>query len=122
LQETYEAQGNKIMAKKVKPQTGGLQEKKIKVEPTVEEIKQVRKEQREKRREKIKERKKDKPSLWARLRDVFAELKKVNWPAFGHAVKQTGVVLGVVLTFSLVVFGIDRGLGELFKLLTGGLV
>ena len=107
--------------KKFKTQTGGLQEKKVHVEATPEEIKQERKEMKEKRREKARERKKDKPSIWSRLKDVFAELKKVNWPTFGKAVKQTGVVLSVVMVFALIVFGIDRGLGELFKLLTGGL-
>ena len=107
--------------KKNKTQTGGLQEKKIKIAPTKEEIKQEQKAEKEKRREKIKEKKKERVGIIKRLRDVFGELRKVRWPTFGEAAKQTGVVLGVVLVFSLVVFGIDQGLAQLFKLLTGGL-
>ena len=104
--------------KKYKTQTGGLQEKKVKVEPTKEEIKQEQKEEKAKRKEKRKERKKDKPSIVQRIRDMFAELKKVRWPTFSKTVAQTGVVLGVVLVFAVVLFGINYGLAELFNLLT----
>jgi preprotein translocase subunit SecE len=125
LQKAHKAQRNKVkgakMAKKFKTQTGGLQEKKIKVEPTREEIKADRKAEREKRRAKRLERKKDKVGFIQKIRDMFGELKKVRWPKFNEAVKQTGIVLGLVLVFSIVVFGIDRGLGELYKLLTKGL-
>ena len=104
--------------KKHKHQTGGLQEKKVKVEPTKDEIKIEQKQEKQKRRERAKERKKDRPSLWQRLRDVFGELKKVRWPTFSQTVAKTGVVLGVVILFSIIVFGIDQGLGQLFRLLT----
>jgi len=107
--------------KKFKTQTGGLQEKKVKVEPTKQEIKQEIKEEKAKRKEKRKELRKDKPKFSQRVRDLFAELKRVKWPTFPHALKQTGVVLGMVLIFSVVLFGINYGLAELFKLLTKGL-
>jgi len=107
--------------KNKRPQTGGLQEKKIKIEPTKEEIKQDRKAEKLKMREKRREAKKDRVKMSTRFKEMFGELKKVNWPNFSTTIKQTGVVLGVVVIFSLVVFGIDRGLGELFKLLTKGL-
>ena len=42
------------------------------------------------------------------LKDTGNELKKVSWPKFGTVVKQTGVVLVVVLVFTLVLFGFDR--------------
>ena len=42
------------------------------------------------------------------LKDTGNELKKVSWPKFGSVVKQTGVVLVVVLVFTLVLFGFDR--------------
>jgi len=106
--------GNK---NKHRHQTGGLQEKKIKIEPTKEEIKVEHKQEKQKRKEKAKERRKDKPSLWQRIRDIFAELKKVRWPTLPKAIAQTGVVLGVVVMFSIIVFGIDQGLGQLFNLL-----
>ncbi|MBR2969988.1 MAG: preprotein translocase subunit SecE [Clostridia bacterium] len=42
------------------------------------------------------------------LKDTGAELKKVSWPKFKDVVKQTSVVLVVVLVFTLVIFGVDR--------------
>ncbi len=42
------------------------------------------------------------------LKDTGGELKKVTWPRFSQVVKQTGVVLVVVIVFTLVLFGLDR--------------
>ena len=42
------------------------------------------------------------------LKDTGNELKKVSWPKFGTVAKQTGIVLVVVLVFTLAIFGIDR--------------
>ena len=106
---------------KKRPQTGGLQEKKVKVELTKEEIKEEQKAEKEKRKTKAKTNKKERDSMFKKLRDVGLELKKVRWPTLGKTVRQTGVVLGVVLCFALVVFGIDQGLSQLYKLLTRGL-
>ena len=61
-----------------------------------------------------KEKNKEKRS---RTKETFAELKKVSWPSFGRVVKATGVVLAVVLVFTVVLFGIDYGLGHLHRLL-----
>lgn len=41
------------------------------------------------------------------FKEIFSELKKVNWPTFGKACKQTGTVLVVVGIFMLAVLGID---------------
>lgn len=50
-----------------------------------------------------------KPSKIAKsLKDTGAELKKVNWPKFKDVVKQTGVVLVVVIVFAVVLFGLDK--------------
>ena len=110
---------------KHKTQTGGLQEKKVKPVLTKEELKVEQKAEHAKRRAKAKERKKDKPNIfvriWKGIREIIGELRKVRWPSFQRTITQTGVVLGVVVVFSLIVFGIDRGLGELFRLLTRGL-
>lgn len=64
-----------------------------------------------------KNKKKDKKpnKLVKSLKDTGNELKKVTWPSFKEVVKQTGVVLVVVLVFAVVLFGIDR----LCSLLTG---
>ena len=49
------------------------------------------------------------------LKDTGNELKKVTWPKFKDVVKQTGIVLVVVIVFAIVLFGID----QLCALLTG---
>lgn len=53
-----------------------------------------------------------------RFSAMISELKKVTWPKMGTVVKQTGVVLVVVLIFLIVVTGFDTGLRELLKLIT----
>ncbi|MCQ2387461.1 MAG: preprotein translocase subunit SecE, partial [Clostridia bacterium] len=45
-----------------------------------------------------------------------SELKKVSWPSFGKVVKQTGVVLVVVLAFLVVITAFDFGLLKLLGL------
>ena len=66
-----------------------------------------------------------KPNIFVRmgrkLKEVFSELKKVTWPSFGTVVKQTGIVLSVVLVFLLVLMGFDALLGWLYDLLVTGL-
>ena len=52
-----------------------------------------------------------------KLKEVFAEVKKVSWPSFSKVVKQTGIVLGVVLLFAVVITLIDFGMSSLFDLL-----
>ncbi|MBE5741178.1 MAG: preprotein translocase subunit SecE [Clostridiales bacterium] len=42
------------------------------------------------------------------IKDTGNELKKVSWPSFKQVVKQTGIVLVVVLVFALVIFGFER--------------
>ena len=59
-----------------------------------------------KAKQKKKNNKADKPRRnW--FKEVFSELKKVQWPSFGKACKQTGTVLVVVAVFMLAVLGID---------------
>lgn len=58
---------------------------------------------------KKKENKVKKPNKIAKaLKDTGNELKKVSWPGFKQVVKQTGIVLVVVVVFALVLFGFDR--------------
>lgn len=70
-----------------------------------------------------KAKKKDKkPNIFkrmgAKLKDVFSELKKVSWPTFPKVVKQTGVVIVVVLVFLIVITAFDFGLMNLLKLIS----
>ena len=71
----------------------------------------------------VKKPKKDKkPGFFARLgqkiKDVFSELKKVSWPTFPKVVKQTGIVLVVVLAFLIVITAFDYGLYNLLILVS----
>lgn len=53
------------------------------------------------------------------LSNMKNELKKVSWPTFSKVVKQTGVVIGVVLVFLIVITAFDFGLQALLTLVTG---
>ena len=66
---------------------------------------------KKKKKEKVK-----KPNKVAKaIKDTGSELKKVTWPKFKDVVKQTGIVLVVVIVFALVLLGLDK----LCSLLTG---
>jgi len=128
--------------KKQKPQTGGLQPKGgayaaqdahiaaqggiTAVDPMVanaalkEKAKQDKIKAKEKAKKEKKEARKNKRTLFTKIKDTGAELKKVRWPTLRKAIKQTGVVLAVVLIFGIVIFLIDMGLGQLYRLLTDG--
>ncbi|MBE5733384.1 MAG: preprotein translocase subunit SecE [Clostridiales bacterium] len=68
---------------------------------------------------KAKKVKKNKKSFGKKIKEIFSELKKVSWPTFGKVVKQTGIVIAVVLFFLIVIGVADIGLGALYKLLIG---
>lgn len=85
-----------------------VQEKK---EKDTKKQKQVKENKNSKKPAK-KEKKQNK--LVKKLRETGSEIKKVTWPSFKTVVKQTGVVLVVVLVFLVVLFGIDRLLSILF--------
>ena len=58
----------------------------------------------------------DKPKR-NRVKETFSELKKVSWPSFKQACKQTGTVLVVVAVFMLVILGIDSLLSWIINLI-----
>ncbi len=68
---------------------------------------------------KVKEKKKG--GLFRKIKESFAELKKVTWPTFGQTTKKTFAVIAVVLFFGVVVVAFDYGLSWLYKLITSGL-
>ncbi len=51
-----------------------------------------------------------------KIKDVFSELKKVSWPTFAKVLKQTGIVLAVVLVFLVVITAFDWCLMQLLQL------
>lgn len=55
--------------------------------------------------------------LVRKTKETFSELKKVSWPNFKTVCKNTGVVIVVVVLFTIVLFGIDRGLAALYNLI-----
>ena len=69
------------------------------------------------------ENKASKPNFFVRagrkIKETFSELKKVSWPTFPKVVKTTCVVLVVVLAFLVLATGINYGLNELLKVITG---
>lgn len=86
-------------------------DKNIQTEEKVVESKQVNKVVEVKAKD-VKKKKKDKvkqPNKLAKsLKETGNELKKVTWPSFKEVVKQTSVVLAVVIVFGIVLFGFDR--------------
>lgn len=58
--------------------------------------------------------------LGSKIKDIFSELKKVSWPTFPKIVKQTGIVLVVVLLFLVVISAFDFGLLKLLQLVSPG--
>ena len=64
-----------------------------------------------------------KPNVFRRLGSFFvkswSELKKVSWPSFKTVLKNTGIVLLVVLFFAVVIGVFDVVIVELLKLING---
>ena len=62
-----------------------------------------------------------KPNLFKRLGSFFvkswSELKKVSWPNFKTVLKNTGIVLLVVLFFAVIIFGVDALFAYLVSLM-----
>lgn len=83
----------------------------------------VKTEEEKSKEKNVKKPKKDKKAgffarMGRKIKDVFSELKKVSWPTFPKVVKQTGVVLMVVLAFLIVITAFDYGLYNLLILVS----
>ena len=63
-----------------------------------------------------------KPNVFKRLGAFFvkswSELKKVSWPNFKTVLKNTGIVLLVVLFFAVIIFGVDALFAWLVSLMS----
>ncbi len=84
--------------------------------------KPAKKEKTQQAQAKAKNKKKDKKGpnkIVTKSKETLSELKKVSWPSFKTVVKNTGVVISVVVVFTLVLFGIDRLLSFLYTLIPG---
>jgi preprotein translocase SecE subunit len=58
--------------------------------------------------------------FFRKMKEVFSELKKVSWPTFKTVVKQTCVVLVVVIFFLAIIYGADTLLAFGLRSLTSG--
>ena len=93
-----------------------LSKKELKAEAKRQkEIAKEKAKQEKLKRQKVQ--KKEKRGLFKKLKDSWGELRRTTWPSFGTVVKNTGMVLAVVLVFGLVVFGIDSLLSWIIKLI-----
>ena len=63
-----------------------------------------------------------KPNIFVRMgrkiKETFSELKRVTWPTLPTALKSTGIVLVIVLVFTVIVTGVNYGFSELLRLMT----
>ena len=92
------------------------------------QAKLARKEKAQKTTEKNKDKKEKKPFflirffkwLWRSLVSVFSELKKVHWPTAKQVLKATGIVLGIVVLFGIILLVIWILFGLLHYLLVNG--
>lgn len=114
-QENLEEVKQESLEQEVKQE--GLSKKELKKQAKLE--KQKEKEKEKQKQQKANAKKEKKPGLFRKLKESWGELKKVTWPTFGNVVKKTGVVILVVLLFTVVLFGIEYGLGSLYRLLLG---
>lgn len=90
----------------------------------------LKKEQAKKAAEKSKEKeKKEKKPFWLirffrwmgrGIASIFSELKKVHWPTFKQVCKSTGIVMGIVILFGIILFGMWILFGMLHHLLLNG--
>ena len=56
-------------------------------------------------------------NIWIKIKEMGSELKKITWPSFGKVLKQTGVVLAVVLVFLIAITLRDLGLSAILEAL-----
>ena len=74
--------------------------------------------ERTKEQKRSKSTKSNKEPKRSKFKETVGELKKVSWPSFGKTMKQTGMVISVVVLFMLVTLGIDSLLTWLLELIS----
>jgi preprotein translocase subunit SecE len=57
------------------------------------------------------------PLKW--FREAKAEFKKVTWPTPKQTLKNTSIVLGVLMVSGVAIWALDQGLLRLFNLILG---
>ena len=77
------------------------------------------KQQKEQQKKAKANQKKQRKPLGRSIKNIFSELKKVTWPTKKEWLKNSLVVLAVIVAFAIIYGLIDLGLVELFNLLVG---
>lgn len=95
--------------------------KETKVTNEIQPIKQVRdkKEKNQNNKKKANANNAEKRTFGQKAKATVSELKKVTWPSFSQTLKQTGVVIGFVIIFILILLGLNSLFGWLFTLIVG---
>jgi len=118
------------VAKADKNQQAEVEEQNVQEEQALTEA-QVKNQKRQeklqqKKQAKAKENKKDKKGepkqKTSKGKEVVGELKKVTWPTFGKVVKNTLLVIGIVLLATVALFVVDRLFSWIYQLLVSGTV
>ena len=78
--------------------------------------------QKEQKKSKTVEKNGQKQPKTSKAKEVTGELKKVTWPSFGTVVKNTLLVLGIVILITLGLFVVDRIFSWLYQLIVDGAV
>ena len=92
------------------------------VDIQAEEVKKDKKQNNANKNQKAKKAKQNDAPKKNLAKESISELKKVTWPTFGDVVKNTLVVLGIVLACTAALFLIDRVLSWLYQLLIKGYI
>lgn len=116
------------MPEKVENEVNQTEQVAVEPQPSKKELKKQAKleakqaKEVQKAKESKKAKKQNSESKKNKTKETVAELKKVTWPTFGKVVKNTLIVLGIVIAFTVVLFCIDRILSWLFQLMVDGKV
>ena len=102
------------MAKKNKEMNNEAVEEVVEIQETTKAEKKAKAEKRAKKQLKNSATQPKK----SRAKETIGELKKVTWPSFSKTMKQTGMVLSLVLIFGVVVLGIDLLISFIVNLLS----
>lgn len=116
------------MPEKVENEVNQAEQVAVEPQPSKKELKKQAKleakqaKEAQKAKESKKAKKQNSEPKKNKTKETVAELKKVTWPTFGKVVKNTLIVLGIVIAFTVVLFCIDRILSWLFQLMVDGKV
>lgn len=76
-----------------------------------------KKEQKVDKKDKKKDKKPKERKVARKVKETTSELKKVSWLSFGQVCKRTAIVVGFVLLSTLILFGVDLLLQQIYKLI-----